>query len=152
MPSETSPGSTSNRRGSDRVRADHGEDPGRWLDCDLLARPSRVVFDTNERGHVTSELVADTDVDPAGRMVEDRIKSITDADLLAAWEAVERNLARLDDREPREVVLRWIDERRAELPVEAGERIERPSTASSAVWPEREDGQQATVATTGGSS
>jgi len=146
MPSEASPAGTSERRRFPRIEADHGEDPGRWLDCDLMSRPTHAVYETDDRGHTTATTRPDTDVDPAGRMVEDRIKSIETEALLRAWEAVERRLAALDDREPRDKVMEWLEARREELPVEAGERIERPSTPSSAVWPDRPDGEQARVA------
>lgn len=150
MPSETSPSSSSSRRRFPSIKADHGEDPGRWLDCDLMDRPTRVVTETDDRGHTVAKVVADSDVDPAGRMVRERIASIESESLLNAWEAVERNLARQDDREPREIVLRWLDQRRAALPVDHGETFEYPSTESSATWSERDDGEQARVAGVGG--
>ncbi|WP_311170660.1 hypothetical protein [Halobellus ordinarius] len=77
-----------------------GEDPARFLDCDLIGNPH------------------------AQRMVRDRIAGIDSLEVLSAWRAVEKKLADHHDREPRQGVLDALDERGIWLD-EHGDRDER---------------------------
>ena len=101
MPSKRPPGG----RGSipdwrQEMKADIGEDPGRFLDRDLLTRPGQ-----------------DADVSPGAALVRARIRGIDRLERIAAWRKVEHRL----DRGPRKGVLDLLDERE-EAVREEGER------------------------------
>jgi hypothetical protein len=82
------------------LKRELGEDPARFLDAELASDRSR------------------------RNMVRDRIRGIDTVEVLRAWEAVERNLANRDGRDPREKVLEWLDQR-ADVLEEIGERPDR---------------------------
>ena len=158
MPSEHQGGSRSDRARYPDLKRDIGEDPARWLDRDLLDRPSRVVYETDDRGHVYADFVPDKDVDAAGRMVRDRIHSIDSIEVLDAWYEVEEELGK-NEGKPRPKVLTWLNERRVELR-EIGDREDRVgdlprmsvaerrsravevATESVAEWGEHSDGKR----------
>lgn len=99
------------------IERKHGEDPGRWLDQDLLDSP-------------------------AWSTVQARIRGIRDLDLLEHWECVERDLGRGRDGGPRNAVMTRLQARREviqesdtlDTPIEELPRIERPSTESEPTW------------------
>lgn len=101
----------------ERIAEEYGEDPGRWLDQELLDSP-------------------------AWSTVQARIAGIRDLDLLEHWRTVERALGRGRDGGGRSAVLDALDERREELerseyggvPIAEMPRIERPSTESNPTW------------------
>lgn len=125
-----------------------GHDPSRWLDRDLDA-PQMVQpeYYENEKGHTKARFVPDTDCDPAGRMVRERIEGIRDPGTLRAWSAVERQLGRGPNGGPRERVLEWIQSRLDELDEQPDRsRRERylpegplPQTESTASFVDRDD-------------
>lgn len=79
----------------DRIAARIGEDPGRWLDRDLV-EPGPSHTDRTWQ-----------------RAVHGRIKGIRDRDVISAWQAVE---VRLDRAEcPRQQVMGWLNQRDDDL-------------------------------------
>lgn len=135
------------------IKEDLGEDPARWLDRDLTARPTYANVTTDDRGHTHVDVVPDSQVSTDGEMVIDRIKSIDSLELIEAWRAVERLLADKHDRDVREPIINALDERKETLE-EIGERPDRlvmcdpddvPSTESVATW-DTDDGEQRTIA------
>lgn len=150
MPSEGSPASTSTvpewRR---RLRDDLGEDPGRFLDRDLLSRPAAYHRVADDHGGVRMEARPDTACSTAAALVEARIQGIDRRDRLSAWKAVERRL----DRGPRKPVIELLEQRERELE-ELGERPDRlddqerrdPEPTESVVeWPERDGGERSAM-------
>jgi hypothetical protein len=96
VPSEHSPGGTRERETFEVIERDHGEDPARWLDQDLLQHPGRKA------------------------LVEARIDGIDSIALVRAWIAVERRL----ERATRQGIITRL-ERREEQLQQLGERPER---------------------------
>jgi hypothetical protein len=101
------------------LKADIGEDPARYLAVERL-----------------EEL----------KLARARIRGIDFIQVIRAWKAVERNLSERSvvSEHHRQTVMRWLDEREAELE-EIGERDERvesggrePSPAATWSWPNRE--------------
>jgi hypothetical protein len=117
------PADQSERHEFPAFREELGEDPARFLDRDLLAKPERPVYDTDDRGRTVVRWRPDM-ASAAGVLVRDRIRGIDDVDVLTAWRQVERRLARGEDGGPRDRVLKWLDEREAELR-DLGERPDR---------------------------
>lgn len=77
--------------------ARYGYDAGRFLDQDLLEDGSRHTTSSNRH------------------LVRAVIRGLPSVERCRAWAAVERQLATRQDREPREPILEWLDEREAEL-------------------------------------
>lgn len=139
MPSKRPPGG----RGSipdwrQEMKADIGEDPGRFLDRDLLTR-----------------LGQDADVSPGAALVRARIRGIDRLERIAAWRKAEHRL----DRGPRKGVLDLLDEREETLR-EQGERDRpdltprqrrqaaaavAPDDPADPVWVDRENGTRAST-------
>lgn len=133
---------------SQQLIDDLGHNPARWLDRDLdtpqMVEPE---YYENQMGHTKARFVPDTDCDPAGRMVRERIEGIRDPNTLRAWSAVERKLGRGPDGAPRDRVLDWIDNRLDQLEAQPDRsRRERylpegpvPETESTASFIDRDD-------------
>jgi hypothetical protein len=75
------------------IAADIGEDPGRWLDRDLVERGP---------GHTDRTMQ---------RAVHARIQGIRSREVLDGWQSVEVRL----DRGPRQQVMAWLNQRDQEL-------------------------------------
>jgi hypothetical protein len=106
VPTEHSPASSSDRPAwRDRLAERLGEDPGRWLDRDLVGGDPGGDMDSREWLRV-------------------RVDGLADQATVRAWIAAERRLGRGPDGGPREAVLELLAEREREL-VEIGDRDER---------------------------
>lgn len=150
MPTKGSPASSDKvPEWRQRLKADLGEDPGRFLDRRLTSRPACwTLIDDEEYGGRSMERQVDTDVSTSGQLVIARIRGIDHLDRVRVWIAVERRL----DRGPRDPIIELLEEREAELEAE-GER-ELPgltpaqrrqaaaaiATESNAVFVDREGG------------
>lgn len=129
------------------IREQHGEDPARYLDRDLVERDgTRVTYGTDHRGRTTANTRPDEDTSPHGERVRQRIEGIRSVELLRAWRAVERRLGRGPDGGPRQKVLDWIDDREEELD-DPNPRAYGPirSTESCATWPDRDGGERSST-------
>lgn len=123
------PSTNQGHGGSDRARypeikEEIGEDPARWLDEDLWRRG---MTRTKQRGsgyHSQVVLTEDEDVSHYGELVKARIRGIDSLEVLARWQAVERDLGRGEDGGPRQLVIDLLQERASELE-EIGERPDR---------------------------
>lgn len=150
MPSKGSPASTSSvPEWRKRLKDDLGEDPGRFLDRDLLSRPIAYHRVDDEHGGTRMETRPDTDCSTAATLVSARIRGIDRLDRLSAWRAVERKL----DRGPRPKVMALLQEREQVLQ-EHGERPDRldeqdrrdlEPTESVVEWPERDEGERSAM-------
>lgn len=128
VPSEAQPADQSGRPGRadqydvDRMVADIGEDPGRWLDRDLFDHGITRLEERDAPAYTEGKyrLVRDGDVSAPGEMIRDRIAGIDTIAVARAWEAVERCLERTPDG-GRDVVIGLIQDRIEELQ-EHGER------------------------------
>lgn len=89
-----------------RLKQEIGEDPGRFLDAELVERGPNHTDQTNQR------------------LVRARIRGIDRAEVARAWIAVERRLASEHDREPRQRVLELLEDRLKYLE-DHGDREER---------------------------
>lgn len=109
MPSEHSPGESRDRKRFPKLKDDYGEDPARWLDCDILGHSDRK------------------------RLVEARIEGIDEIALVRAWIAVERRL----DRDTRQGIITRL-ERREEQLQQIGERPDRVTDRDGREIPDKQ--------------
>jgi hypothetical protein len=142
MPAEGQPGQTSDRETFPSLAEDLGEDPARFLDRELIERGP---------GHTN---------ETAKALVVARIEGIDRVEVARAWRAVERALAEKHDREPRQAIVKRLEERVAWLeahgdrddrlgeprdPEELHERAEEIATESVARWPDRDGSERSAV-------
>lgn len=120
MPSQHQPSDSSERARNPDIKAEIGEDPARWLDCDLTARTQTRLQPDNSPRKAKYKLVTDTDTSTRGKMLRARIRGIDSLAVLRHWFEVENRL----DRGPRQQVLDLLHQR-ADYLKEAGQRPDR---------------------------
>src|SRR6056297_3126313 len=97
MPSTAQGGSSGRPEWRQRLLDQHGEDPGRWLDKDLL-EPQATRTKQVDRGHYAEvRLVTDNDVSPPGETVKALISGMDSLERVRLWKAVERRLGHGSD-------------------------------------------------------
>lgn len=117
----------SDRQRFERVKAEIGHDPARFLDVDFLDNPD------------------------AGRLAKSVIDGLGYIEAVEAWRAVERNLGRGPDGGPRQGVIERLDERREWIEThgerdELGQREIRPERRTTVIIDgEPEDCQEPTA-------